>query len=200
MRTRRRRRQPGDLGNRVGRFPPWLLLLLGLALGVSAVLVTQLVSKRWGSQDGLAGLVQGAAKSRPAEAKKTEAPPAAPAARPRLDFYTVLPEMETVLPERSLRGARTTKGERAPEEGVVRYVLQAGSFANFNDADQLKARLALQGLVAHIQRVTIEGRGDFHRVRLGPYDRVEQLDAADQQLRALGMKPIRLKLQPEVAG
>lgn len=200
MRTRRRRRQPGDLRNRVGRFPPWLLLLLGLALGVSAVLVTQLVSTRWGSQDGLAGLVQGAAKSRPAQANKTETPPAAPAAKPKLDFYTVLPEMETVLPERSLRGARATKAERAPEEGGVRYVLQAGSFANFNDADQLKARLALQGLVAHIQKVTIEGRGDFHRVRLGPYDRVEQLDAADQQLRALGMKPIRLKLQPEVAG
>lgn len=181
-----------------GRFPPWLLLLLGLALGVSAVLVTQLVSKRWGSQDGLAGLVQSAAKSKPAERKKTETPPAAPAARPKLDFYTVLPEMETVLPDRSVRGAKTAKVEKA-EDGA-RYVLQAGSFASFNDADQLKARLALQGLVAHIQKVTIEGRGDFHRVRLGPYGRVEQLDAADQQLRALGMKPIRLKLQPEAAG
>lgn len=192
MRMRRRRR-PG--APRAGRFPPWLLLLLGLALGVSAVLVTQLVSKRWGSTDGLAGLVQSAAKPKPVE-KRPETP-AAPPAKPKLDFYTVLPEMETVLPDRAAR-APAVRAEKA-EEGV-RYVLQAGSFASFGDADQLKARLALQGLIAHIQKVTIEGRGDFHRVRLGPYDRVEQLDAADQQLRALGMKPIRLKLKPEAAG
>ncbi|BAU46627.1 sporulation protein [Sulfurifustis variabilis] len=197
MRTRRRRRPAGALRGRVGRFPPWLLLLLGLALGVSAVLVTQLISKRWGSRDGLAGLVQSAARPKPAEEKKPE-PPAAPAARPKLDFYTVLPEMETVLPDRSPRDTRTAKAEKA-EDGV-RYVLQAGSFASFTDADQLKARLALQGLVARIQKVTIEGRGDFHRVRLGPYSRVEQLDAADQQLRTLGLKPIRLKLKPEAAG
>jgi cell division protein FtsN len=172
-------------------------VVLGLGLGVSAVLVTQLVSKRWGSQDGLAGLVQSAARPKPVEEKKAEAS-SAPSARPKLDFYTVLPEMETVLPDRSLRSARTAKSEKA-EEGV-RFVLQAGSFASFSDADQLKARLALQGLVAHVQKVTIEGRGDFHRVRLGPYERVEQLDTADQQLRALGVKPIRLKLKPGAAG
>lgn len=196
MRVRRRRRSAGALGAGARRFPGWLLLLLGLALGVSGVLVTQLVSSRWGSSDGLAGLVQSAARPKPVEEKKPS--PAPPPAKPRLDFYTVLPEMETVLPDRAARAARAAKPER-PEEGA-RYVLQAGSFVSFGDADQLKARLALQGLVAHIQKVTIEGRGDFHRVRLGPYERVEQLDAADQQLRALGLKPIRLKLKPEAAG
>lgn len=139
--------------------------------------------------------MQSAAKPKPVE-KRPETP-AAPPAKPKLDFYTVLPEMETVLPDRAAR-APAARAEKA-EEGV-RYVLQAGSFASYGDADQLKARLALQGLIAHIQKVTIEGRGDFHRVRLGPYDRVEQLDAVDQQLRALGMKPIRLKLKPEAAG
>lgn len=177
------RRRPAGTGRK--RMPGWLLLLFGLALGVSTVLVTQLVLKRAGAGDGLAGLFSARPSEKPAQAKK---PPEPPAAKPKFDFYTVLPETETVLPRQ-----KTAKAAK-PEEGV-NYVLQAGSFANFQDADQLKARLALTGLVAHIQKVTIEGRGEYHRVRLGPYERLQDLDDADQQLRKLGMQPIRLKVK-----
>lgn len=177
-----RRRAPGTARKRM---PGWLLLLFGLALGVSAVLITQLVLKRAGAGDGIAGLFNSRPSTAPAPAKK---PPEPPAPKPKFDFYTVLPETETVLPRQ--KGATPAK----PEEGVS-YVLQAGSFASFHDADQLKARLALTGLVAHIQKVTIEGRGEYHRVRLGPYERLQELDDADQQLRKLGMQPIRLKVK-----
>jgi len=77
----------------------------------------------------------------------------------------------------------------------VRYALQAASLANFNDADQLKAKLALAGLEARIEKVTIEGRGDFYRVRLGPYAKLEDLEAATKQLDQLGIKALRLKLK-----
>ena len=177
-----RRRAPGTARKRM---PGWLLLLFGLALGVSAVLITQLVLKRAGAGDGIAGLFNARPSAPPAPAKK---PPEPPAPKPKFDFYTVLPETETVLPRQ--KNAKAAK----PEEGVS-YVLQAGSFASFQDADQLKARLALSGLVAHIQKVTIEGRGEYHRVRLGPYERLQELDDADQQLRKLGMQPIRLKVK-----
>lgn len=169
------------------RMPGWLLLLLGLALGAAIVLMAQLVFKRSGSKDGIAGLFSNKPKTeeRAPAAKKPEASPA----KPKLDFYTVLPEVETVLPDRTPR-TKTAK----PEEGVG-YILQAGSFPSFADADQLKAKLAFQGLQAQIQKVTVEGRGEFHRVRLGPYQREEELDAASQQLAKMGIKPIRLKVK-----
>ena len=159
--------------------PRWAVLLVGLALGVSSVLLAQLILSRAGSSDGLAGLF---ARTKPAERPSTaRAEP--PAAKPKLDFYTVLPEVETVLPE---RGARTKpqKTERVD-----------GSFASFDDADQLKAKLALNGLSSQIQKITIEGKGAYHRVRLGPYERVEELDSVSQQLAKLGLKPIRLKIK-----
>jgi cell division protein FtsN len=168
--------------------PRWAVLLLGLALGVASVLITQIVMKRSGSNDGLAGLFAKTKRAEPAPQKRSEPV----AAKPKLDFYTVLPEVETVLPDRR---AKPAKAER-PEEGV-RYILQAGSFASFQDADQLKAKLALQGVQAQIQKVTIEGKGDYHRVRLGPYERVEDLDAASLQLGKLGLKPIRLKVKKD---
>lgn len=173
--------------------PRWAVLLLGLALGAASVLIAQLLIKRHGSTDGLAGLFTAKTKRiEPTPVKKPEPP----VAKPKLDFYTVLPEVETVLPDRGR--TKTTRAEHA-EEGV-RYILQAGSFATFEDADQLKAKLALQGLQAQIQKITIEGKGEYHRVRLGPYEKVDELDNATAQLSKLGLKPIRLKVKKGAAG
>lgn len=170
--------------------PGWALLLAGLALGVAFALLADLVAGRPGSNDGLAGLFSG----RP-EAPPPAPPPVAPAAqptKPKLDFYTVLPEVETVLPDRGARPARSRSEQ--PDESV-RYVLQAGSFARYVEADELKARLALQGLQARIQKVTIEGKGEYHRVRLGPYDTLEALDAVSRRLSDMGIQPLRLKVR-----
>src|SRR5688572_3066050 len=93
--------------------PGWALLLLGLTLGISVVLMTQLVIKPAGSSDGLAGLFNKTARQAPTSAKKPET--AAAPLKPKLDFYTVLPELETILPERR---AKTAKPEHAEEEGV----------------------------------------------------------------------------------
>lgn len=171
--------------------PGWALLLAGLALGVAMAMLAQLVAGRPGSDDGLAGLFA-ARDARPAPAEARPVTPAAPPVKPKLDFYTVLPEVETVLPERGARPARSRPD--APDESV-RYVLQAGSFARFEEADELKARLALQGLQARIQKVTIEGKGEFHRVRLGPYDTLEALDSVNRRLSDMGIQPLRLRVR-----
>jgi cell division protein FtsN len=183
--------QRRSYGHRAGakRLPGWVWLLLGLTLGMASVLLTQLVVKRAGSHDGLAGLF--AAKVKQVETTPAKRPEPVPP-KPKLDFYTVLPEIETVLPDRNLRG-RTGKTERA--EMGARYILQAGSFASFEEADQLKAKLALQGLQAQIQKVAIEGKGEYHRVRLGPYRSLEDLDAVSHRLSKLGIKALRLKLK-----
>lgn len=171
----------------------WVLLALGLGIGVAAAFLGQLLFER-----NAHGMIAGWFKSKPAERHKTEAKDA-DKPKAKFDFYTILPETETRLPDRDERKpAKPAKPEK-PEEDVS-YVLQAGSFNNFDDADQLKAKLALQGLPAQIQKVVIEGKGEYHRVRLGPYDKLETLDAANQQLNKMGIKAMRLKVTKKTAG
>jgi cell division protein FtsN len=59
-------------------------------------------------------------------------------------------------------------------------VLQAGSFKNFSDADRRKAQLALLGIEAQIQKVSIDDN-TFHRVRIGPI--FDPASAKDMQRR-----------------
>ncbi len=79
-------------------------------------------------------------------------------------------------------------------------MLQAASFASFEEADRLKARLALSGFEAQIEKVSIEGKGDYFRVRLGPYRNMQELDTASQKLAQQGIKTIRLKIRKAGAG
>jgi len=176
------------------RKPGWLLLLVGIGIGVAGVMLWQMYSHRGDGRSGLNNLFTSLSRSAEKPVKK-EPEPAKPS-KPKFDFYTILPETETVLPERRAR-AKPVKAK--PEEGVS-YILQAGSFAGFEEADNMKARLALSGLVAHIQKITIEGKGEYHRVRLGPYENIEQLDSVAQQLQKMGVKALRLKVKKGEAG
>lgn len=72
------------------------------------------------------------------------------------------------------------------------YLLQVGAFPSASDAESLKARLAMQGFVANVQDVAINGQ-TFHRVRLGPFGSATQLEAAQQRLTSAGIKAIALK-------
>ncbi len=184
-------------GSRRGRRRVWLTLGLGVGIGVLIVLLWQFVDRRWHSREGVASLFSTPSKTAPARKAEETRKPAEPpkSSKARYDFYTILPETETLLPERGVRTAeRAAKAERT--EPGVSYVLQAGSFNNFKDADELKARLALAGLVAQIQRVSIEGRGDYYRVRLGPYEKLDKLDATEQRLKQLGItRTLALKIK-----
>lgn len=171
------------------RKPGWLFLLVGIGIGVAGVMLWQMVAHRSDGRSGLGNFFS--SFNKPAEKPARKEPEPAKPPKPKFDFYTILPETETVLPERRTK----TRAARVKPEAGVSYILQAGSFAGFEEADQMKARLALAGLVAHIQKITIEGKGEYHRVRLGPYEKIEQLDAASAQLQKMGIKAIRLKVK-----
>lgn len=66
------------------------------------------------------------------------------------------------------------------------YFVQAGSFQSAGDAEKLKAKLAFSGFEASIQTVTIPEKGEWHRVRLGPYSNSE----AGKTIAALKMNGI----------
>jgi cell division protein FtsN len=110
------------------------------------------------------------------------------------DFFTVLPEMEVVVPERELESAPPSDPEQ-PAPAVSEddsYVLQAGSFRNSADADQMKARLALLGAMANIQTVTVDGQ-TWHRVRVGPVRGTREVNQLRNQLRENGIDTLVLK-------
>jgi cell division protein FtsN len=188
-------RRKRKLKFKLASWPTWSLLVLGLAVGIALTVLLQLLVHRTNAPgSGLNTLFSSSEKPRRATEKAPTAE--APAAKiPKYDFYTILPEIETVLPEKE--STATSRPAGAAPTANVSYVLQAASFARFEDADRLKAKLTLNGLVAHIQKVVIEGKGEYHRVRLGPYSNLNELDAADQRLRALGIHGLRLKLKRE---
>lgn len=72
------------------------------------------------------------------------------------------------------------------------YLLQVGAFPNPADAETMKAKLAMQGFVANVQSVSINGQ-TFHRVRLGPFPSASALEATKQRLASAGINSIALK-------
>src|SRR3990172_8425404 len=109
------------------RRPGWLLLLVGIGIGVAGVMLAQMLAHRSDGRSGLGNLFS--SFSKPAEKPPKKEPEPAKPPKPKFDFYTILPETETVLPERR---ARAKPGQAKPEEGVS-YILQAGSFAGFGE-------------------------------------------------------------------
>ena len=186
-------------GSRSKGVPRWLMLLLGLGIGIAGVYLYQMLRERGMNLSSVTKVFTSSEKKTDDKKKDAETKPA----KPKFDFYTILPETETVLPEKTPAKpkpkpeTKTDTAKAAPAEAGVSYVLQAASFATFNEADQLKAKLALSGLSAQIQKVTIEGQGERYRVRLGPFGKIEELDGAAQQLGKLGLKPLRLKVKKE---
>jgi cell division protein FtsN len=168
----------------------WGRFVLGIITGVLlTVMVNYFQNTETTLGHGLKNLFDKHADSPNARMVKQEKPRTAPKPNaPKFDFYTILPEIESILPKHSGKLIAPAK------QANVRYVLQAASYANFNDADRMRAELALSGLEARIEKVTIENKGDYYRVRLGPFEQLDQLDEADKQLVKLGIRAIRLKI------
>ena len=113
--------------------------------------------------------------------------------KPVFDFYTVLPEYETVVDEKQF--IHDVKKPARPQEKEPTYILQAASYSSFKDADKLKAKLALNGLSSRIEKISVEGKGQFYRVRLGPYSSTATKKDVVKRLGALGIKPLHLKIE-----
>lgn len=96
----------------------------------------------------------------------------------QFDFFTVLPEMETVVPQREIE-QRAQVAE--PASAGSQYHIQAGSFRALNDAEALRAQIAFLGLEAQIHSVTVND-ATWHRVRLGPYASAREADTARRRL------------------
>lgn len=112
-------------------------------------------------------------------------------AKPRFDFYDMLPNFEVVIPEEDADVRRDTGPQAVVDPGV--YVLQAGSFSEYKDADRRKATLAMHGIESHIQRVSIDDK-TYHRVRIGPIADLNELNVVRRRLHEAHIDVLRIKL------
>ena len=121
-------------------------------------------------------------------------------------------------PEKAEKPAKTDKppkaegdkpkpddAERAKAEAALldkpvvpeKYYLQAGAFEDPSEADNLKARLALMGVEASVQKVDVPDKGTMHRVRTGPYLGQEVMSKARDNLSSNGINTAVVKIKPK---
>jgi len=156
----------------------------------------------------------------PAAVPKAEEPKLAGVPKPQFQFYSLLPGREVVVSDDEVdRRARATPPSPAaprpsPAAPVVTaeppaaappaappatpsdevLMLQVAAYRTRGDAESLKAQLALKGMQAGIESATIKGES-FHRVRLGPYRSIEQLQAARARLKGSGFDSVVVRLK-----
>lgn len=115
-----------------------------------------------------------------------EAPPES-----RFDFYDMLPNFEVIIPEQEPDVSADTESRAVVKPGV--YVLQAGSFSAYADADRRRAELALHGIESRVQRVSIDDK-TYHRVCIGPIDNLDELNILRSRLRQAKIDVLRIRL------
>jgi len=74
------------------------------------------------------------------------------------------------------------------------YFVQAGAYARSEDAEQQRANLALMGLAAKVTEREQAGR-TVYRVRVGPYERKDEADAAKERLDGSGIDSALVRVQ-----
>jgi len=197
-------------------WPAWIWLGLGMLLGLT--LSALVLVRDWAPMLHKKNLPQpnpeatAAKESEQAVAEDAAKKPAPP--KKTFDFHSVLPEMEVVIPDAELsakakaeqlrkqqaaqqaaNGTATPATTPAPVAGAdagARYVLLAGSYAEVKAADEAKAKLALLGIVAKVQSITINGK-TWNRVIVGPYSNASETEAAKATLAESGVKAIPMK-------
>ena len=112
--------------------------------------------------------------------------------KPRFEFYKVLTDKQ----DSSV--VSRAKSSTVPVRKTVVYKfqqLQVGSFQSPDDAEKLKAKLALLGVEANVQSATIPDKGVWYRVRLGPYKTEDEMVRARSFLQQNGVESTPMTAQ-----
>ena len=168
------------------RYPGWAYMLAGLTIGLFVAFLVYL--RDLPSPDGAANSKQPTVdNSKP---------------KPVFNFYDILPELEVVVPDLEVTNPKkqpaTENKTPAPTPtpqlaAGEKFILQVGSFNQFDEADKLKAHLALLGIEAFIQKVSVDNK-QWHRVRIGPFSDRKSLNLTRQQLQENSIEAITLKV------
>jgi len=196
--AKRKRRRSTRTEKNEPEYPGWVWGAFGLAVGLSVAAAV------WVSDRRPPAPVVNAARPSPAPAPTKAAAStsrlyddngelgtkASDEKVSRFDFYTMLPKAEVIVTDVEPDIAADTAPTAVVEPG--RYILQAGSFSTYEDADRRRAELALHGIESKIQRVTIDD-STYHRVRIGPTSDLDELNLLRSRLRAANIDVLRIR-------
>ena len=189
MAQRKRRRSSRQKSQ---EYPGWLWMVFGLALGLSVAFAVYVKDR---GPEPIVSAPQPAsmqgALDRNEQPVVSEPEPEEQPEDPRFTFYDMLPNFEVIIPEEEPDVAVDTEPQAVMEPGL--YVLQAGSFSTYTDADRRRAELALHGIESSIQRVMIDDK-TYHRVRIGPTDDLDELNLLRSRLRTAEIDVLRIRL------
>ncbi len=158
-----------------GGFSGWIGLVCGLAAGLACAALVYVKDHR---PESAAAQTAKLDRKKPRNGEQPPGPDAADSSAPddagrSYDFYSSLPKFEVVVPEKEKDVRPDTRA--VPETRRGTYVLQAGSYKNFADADHVRARLALQGVESKVQKVSVDN-DTWHRIRIGPISDLDKLN------------------------
>ena len=169
-RGRETKRKPSG-GTLIGIF---IGLVLGLALAAGLALYMTNAPVPFLTRTDKARATTPQADRALAETARSADAKSGDASKPRFDFYKILPGQEVPVTEKELRAAAKSPDKSGAAKDL--YFVQAGAFQNPADADNLKARLALAGLVASVEPANLPDKGIWYRVRLGPYTQLDEIN------------------------
>jgi cell division protein FtsN len=155
-------------------FSGWTGLLIGFIAGFGVGLALYIFDPRSAQQNG------GAAAPEPASVRDSTGDEPAD----QYDYYNMLPKAEVVVPEREAVVGRNKPA--GPVQRAGSYALQVGSYKDFNEADRVRAQLALQGIESKVQRVSVDN-DTWHRVRIGPISDLKELNRIRDRLQEADM-------------
>ena len=161
--------------NKKPSIPGWLWLLAILLIGLFIAFLFYLQEQKETTDTYI----------KPTTSVKKKATENTQQKKPQFDFYEILPDGH-----RDIFKQDSTKTAAAISD---QYLLQAGSFKTYAQADQLKAQLAFSGIISTINTATTADGKTWHRVQAGPYNNTQDLNHVRQQLQGLKIEPILLK-------
>ena len=190
-------------GRSGGGMPGWIWAVLGLSLGlaIAALVYITRPSQPMPGQTVMAKADAKAAAADDADDAKTSGKPEAatskkgaiklpPKEKPRFTFYDILPGQEVIVPSNVTAAA----GKALPGDDGL-YVIQVAAYRTQEDADAQKAKLALIGIESRIEKITIDNKDTYFRVRVGPSNSLAKAHTLMARLEQNGVQAVLIKLK-----
>jgi cell division protein FtsN len=189
-----------------GEFPVFAGILLGIVMGLAIAggIAWFVLKKNPVPTPPVKETPQAAKATTPPEKTASSKPAAAGTAsasgegKARFEFYKELtdkPDASSRKSERRDTAMLKPAAPAKPAEATAQYFLQEGAYTNMDDAEKVKAKLALLGMVANIQPTNIPDKGLWYRVRLGPYKNSAEMNEALANLKLNGLKAAPIRAQ-----
>lgn len=181
----RQARPANKSGGRSSGMPGWIWMVAGLCVGLAVAAFIYISRPLQHAQVENESTAVVPAKP----SGKKEAIKIPPKEKPRFTFYELLPNQEVVVPRDVQSGGKSI----GADDGI--YIIQVASYRTQADADTQKAKLALLGIESRVEKVTIDNKDTFYRVRVGPEKSLARVHMMMARLEENGIQGMLVKVK-----